>query len=307
MFRAYHRPAMSEPRTVDQLLNIGLRVLDDSTHVFDDHDHQAEVEELLAMVLDTEDLEDVPDDHVPSRRERERYLSLVARRAAGEPFPFLTGHIEIYGIHFKVRPGAFVPRPSSELIIDLAVKKMRKARSPVIVDVCTGQGPIALAMAHELDGSQVFGMDIDAGGLAQGRANAKELGIDNATFKKGDLYHPLPKKLLGGVDLITADVPYVPQEELEDLPAEVKDYEPVYTLSDLSDDGLNLMRRAVVEAVPWLKPGGWIMLELADDLAKKVRKMCEKAGFTDLKIRSDDDDLSVVVEGRLPKRKGAAR
>lgn len=298
---------MSEPRTVDQLLEIGLRVLDDSTHVFDDHDHASEVEELLAMVLDGDDLDDVPDDHVPTRRQRERYLALIARRAGGEPFPFLTGHIEIYGIDFKVRPGAFVPRPSSELIIDLAVKKMRRKASPIIVDVCTGQGPIALAMAHELPESHVFGMDIDAGGLAQGRANAKELNIPNATFRKGDMYQPLPKKLRGSVDLITAHVPYVPQEELEDLPAEVKDHEPVYTLSDLSDDGLGLMRRAIDEAIPWLKRGGWIMLELADDLAPKVRKMCKKVGFVDLKIRSDNDDLSVVVEGRLPKRTGAAR
>jgi release factor glutamine methyltransferase len=298
---------MSEPKTVDQLLTIGVRVLDDSTHLFDDHDHDDEAQELLAMVLDVDDLDEVPDDHVPSRRERERFLALIARRAGGEPFPFLTGRIEIYGLSLKVRPGAFVPRPSSELTIDLAVKKVKRKKEAIVVDVCAGQGPIALCIAHELENARVYGCDIDAGGLAQGRSNAKELGIDNVKFLAGDMYEPLPKRLKGSVDLIVGHVPYVPMDEIEDLPAEVREYEPLYTLSDESVDGLTLMRRAVDESVPWLAPGGWLMLELAEDLSKKVMRMCKKAGFTDLKIRSDDDDLSVVVEGRLPKGRTSAR
>lgn len=292
---------MSEPKTVDQLLEIGLRVLDDSTHLFDDHDHEAEAEELLAMTLGADDLDEVPDDFVPSRRERERFLSLIARRAGGEPFPFLTGHIEIYGVHLKVRSGAFIPRPSSELVIDKAVKKLRRKKNAVVVDVCSGQGPIALVIAHELRDATVYGADIDAGGLAQGRANAKEMGLTNVHFTKGDMYAPLPKKLKGRVDLITGHVPYVPHGELEDLPTEVREHEPIYTLTDLSDDGMYLMRRAVAEAPEWLKPGGWLMLELAEDIAKKVERLCKKAGFVDVKSGTDADRLSWVVEGRLPK------
>lgn len=292
---------MSEPKTVDQLLEIGLRVLDDSTHLFDDHDHEAEAEELLAMTLGAGDLDEVPDDFVPRRRERERFLSLIARRAGGEPFPFLTGHIEIYGVHLKVRSGAFIPRPSSELVIDKAVKKLRRKKKAVVVDVCSGQGPIALVIAHELRDATVYGADIDAGGLAQGRANAKEMGLTNVHFAKGDMYAPLPKKLKGRVDLITGHVPYVPHGELEDLPTEVREHEPIYTLTDLSDDGMYLMRRTVAEAPEWLKPGGWLMLELAEDIAKKVERLCKKAGFVDVKSGTDADRLSWVVEGRLPK------
>jgi release factor glutamine methyltransferase len=298
---------MSEPKTVDQLLTIAVRVLDDSTHLFDDHDHDDEAQELLSMVLDTEDLDEVPDDFIPPKRDRERFLALVARRAGGEPFPFLTGRIEIYGLTLKVRPGAFVPRPSSELTIDLAVKKMKRKKGAVIVDVCAGQGPIALCIAHELPAAQVYGCDIDAGGLAQGRANARELGLDNTKFLAGDMYAPLPARLKGNVDLIVGHVPYVPMDEIDDLPAEVREYEPLYTLSDESVDGLTLMRRAVAESVEWLAPGGWLMLELAEDLSKKVLRMCKKAGFTDLVVRSDEDDLSVVVEGRLPKARTPAR
>lgn len=291
---------MSEPKTVDELLNLGTRVLEDSTHIFEDHDNRAEAETLLAMVLDEDDLDDVPDDYEPPRRDRERFLALVARRAGGEPFPFLTGKIEIYGLEFVVKPGAFVPRPSSELTIDLAVKKLKRKRNPVVIDVCTGAGPIAIGIAHELPTADVYGCDIDAGGLAQGRMNARLLDVPNVTFKKGDMYGPLPSRLKGTVDLITGHVPYVPIDELDDLPAEVREYEPIYTLTDQSGDGLGLMRRAVAESVEWLKPGGVLMLEMSDDITKKVARMAQKAGFTDLKIRSDDDGLSVVVEGRLP-------
>lgn len=291
---------MSEPKTIDELLLLGTRVLEDSTHIFEDHDNRAEAETLLAQVLDEDDLDDVPHDHEPSRREREKFLALIARRAGGEPFPFLTGRIEIYGLEFVVKPGAFVPRPSSELTIDLAVKKLKRKREPIVVDVCTGAGPIAIAIAHEVPGADVYGCDIDAGGLAQGRMNARLLDVPNVTFKKGDMYGPLPARLKGAVDLITGHVPYVPLGEIDDLPAEVREYEPLYTLTDQSGDGLGLMRRAVAESVEWLKPGGILMLEMSDDITKKVMRMAKEAGFTDLKVRSDDDGLSVVVEARFP-------
>lgn len=292
---------MSEPKTVEELLATGVRVLDDSTHLFDDHDHNDEAAELMSYVLDEDDMDDVPDDYVPPRRERERFLALVARRSAGEPLPFLTRRITIYGLELAVRPGAFVPRPSSELTIEEALKKAKRIKNPVIVDVATGQGPIALVLAHELPTATVYGADIDAGGLRQARANARELGLDNAHFHRGDMYQPLPKKLRGNVDLITGHVPYVPAHELEDLPTEVREYEPLYTLMDESGDDLGLMRRAVAESVEWLRPGGWLMLELAEDLTKKVERMCRKAGFGKITSFTDEDELSWLVTARMPK------
>lgn len=292
---------MSEPKTISALLRLGERVLSDSSHIFEDHDNRAEAEELLAFVLGLDDIDEVASDDVPARRDRDRFLSLVARRAGGEPFPFLTGRIEIYGLHLSVKPGSFVPRPSSELMIDIALKRLKRKKHPVVVDVCTGAGPIALAIAHEMPHAEVYGCDIDAGGLAQGRANARELDIPNVTFKKGDLYAPLPARMRGTIDLVTGHVPYVGKDELEDLPSEVREHEPLFTLSDESDDGLGLMRRAVWEATAWLKPGGRLLLEMADDLPKKVKKMAVKAGFGSFDVHSDDDGLSVVLEGRLPK------
>ncbi len=291
---------MSEPRTVAALLKLGERVLADSTHLFEEHDHRRESEELLAICLDV-DPDDLEHELEPPRRVRERFLSLIARRAGGEPLPFLTGHIEFYGLDLKVRPGAFVPRPSSELTVARAARRLRGRKHPTVVDVCTGAGPIALAIADEFPQAEVWGTDISAEGLAQGRGNARRLGIDNVRFRLGDMYGPLPARLRGKVDLITGHVPYIPADEVDDLPSEVKDHEPVYTLTDESDDGLTLMRTTVVEARDWLKPGGWLLMEMSDDMVSKARRLCRQAALEDRGVAADADRLSVVVEARLQR------
>ena len=112
------------------------------------------------------------------------------------------------------------------------------------------------------------------------------------------MYDSLPRKLRGSVDLIAGHVPYVPIDEIDDLPAEVIDHEPLSTLSDETDDGLVLMRRAIEEAPTWLKPGGWLLLEVSDDLTTLLRRMCRKAGLEDKGAHTDEDRLSMVVEAR---------
>lgn len=290
---------MSEPTTTKQLLKIAERVLEDSTHIFEDHDKPAEARELLAMCLDV-DADDLEEGSEPPPEIRQRFLSLVARRAAGEPFPFLTGRIVFWDMDLKVWPGAFVPRPSSELTVEWAVGHLKKVGNPVIVDVCTGAGPIILALAHEFPQAEAWGFDISEEGLQQGRFNAEQLDITNVTFGISDLYEALPARLQGNVNLITGHVPYVHQDELQDLPSEVRDYEPEYTLSDPSGDGLGLMRRAVDESTRWLTPDGWLLLEMAEDLSWDVEQMLKKAGFVETGVVEDDDGLSVVVEGRYP-------
>ena len=294
---------MAEPKTVSELLDTAELVMSDSTHIFDDHDNRQEAIELMAHVLDLEDVDDEDDfdlDEVPSPANRNRYLALVARRAAGEPLPFLIGHIVFYGYELKVRPGPFVPRPSSELTVDRVLKRIKKKKNPVFVDVATGAGPIALAVAAEVPSAEVWGADIDDKGIAQAKENAKLLDV-GAQFRVSDMYNALPSRLRGKVDVISGHVPYVPHGELEDLPREVRGFEPVFTLSDESEDGLYLMRRAIVESKEWLKPGGWLLLEVSDDLVGKLKKITKEAGFTYEGVASDDDDLSVVVEVRLSR------
>lgn len=300
---------MSEPRSVKELLELGERVLADSSARFEDHDDFYEAQQLLASALriSDEEAEDLPDELEPPLRARERYLSYIARRAGGEPQPFIRGKIEFYGLELKVRPGAFVPRPSSELTVERAVKKLRGRKHPIVVDVCTGAGPIALAIGHEVPGARVWGTDIQDEGLKVGRENARRLGIRNTTFKQGDMYGTLPAALKGKVDVVTGHVPYVPLGELDDLPDEVKNHEPVFTLTDNSDDGLSLVLHALEGSVDLLKPGGWLLLEMSDDTADLITDDVARVGLENLHVATDDDGLSVVVEARMPSARKASR
>lgn len=300
---------MSEPKSVKELLELGERVLADSSARFEDHDDLYEARQLLASALriSDEEAEDLHDELEPALRQRERYLSYIARRAGGEPQPFIRGKIDFYGLELKVRPGAFVPRPSSELTVDRAIKKIKGRRHPIVIDVCTGAGPIALAIADEVPGAQVWGTDIQEEGLRLGRENARKLGIKNVNLKQGDMYGALPLDLQGKVDVITGHAPYVPIGELDDLPSEVKDHEPVFTLTDHSEDGLGLIKQAIKGSVELLKPGGWLLLEMSDDTAAMVKRFVRKVGLEDFHVASDEDDLSVVVEARMPGPKKAAR
>ena len=295
---------MSEPKTVGSLLDVGERVLADSTHIFEDHDNRQEAEELLAFCLD-KDVDRLRPSEVVRPEVRRRYLSFIARRAAGEPFPMITGFIEFYGLELRVRPDTFVPRPSSELTVARAVKRLRSRRDPVVVDLCTGAGPIALGIADELPDAEVWAADISSPELALGRDNAKRLGLDNVHFRRGDMFGALPSRLRGTVDVITGHIPYVPPGEVDDLPAEVKEHEPLYTLTDDSRDGLTLIRGAIREAPEWLKPGGWMLLEVSDDLPGRLRTLFRRAGFEDHGVAEDEDRLSVVVEAR--KSRGTRR
>ena len=287
---------MSEPLTVDELLRVGTRVLSDSTAIFDDHDNEDEARELLAMALGVDE-DDLDEDEEPPRRRREKYLALVTRRASGEPMPFIRGFIDFYGLEMRVASGAFVPRPSSELTVDRALKRLARRKAPVVVDVCAGVAPIGLAVAHERPNSTVWALDISVEGLRQGRNNTRRLGVENIHFGAGDLYDPLPNRFHGEVDLIFAHVPYVPAGEIDDLPDEVKAFEPIDTLTDSSHDGTWLMGRVVEEGMPLLKEGGWMLLEMSDDLVPKAKRIYRHAGFRDVEVASDEDELSIVIEG----------
>jgi release factor glutamine methyltransferase len=286
-----------EPKTIEELLDLARRVLADSSHLFEGHDHGQEARDLLEACLD-ESLSRLPETHTPPQRSRERYLSLIARRAGGEPFPLLVGYVDFCGLQLRVRYGEFVPRPSSELTVNRAVKRIQEEDRPVVVDLCTGIGPMALAIAKQLPQAEVWGVDISETALAQARDNEQRLAITNVTFERGDLYGGLPNRIEGAVDAIVGYIPYIPPAEIRGMPSETREYEPLYSLTDLSYDGFGLMRRAISESSRWLKPGGWLLLEIDEPTAPKLREMCDRAGLVDMGTATDERRITVVVEAR---------
>lgn len=254
-----------------------------------------DAEALLEHVLGIEELDGI--ETVEARRVR-RFNELVRRRAGGEPIAHIVGWTEFRGLRLRVRPGAFVPRQSSEFTVEQAVRRLARRPRPVAVDLATGIGPIAMAIAAGVSRARVIGTDISSEALRQARENARALGLSNVSFRRGDLFGALPPGVRGLVDVVTAHVPYIPRGELRDLPIEVRGFEPANTLTDYSEHGLSLVERAAVEGRGWLRPGGWIILEVSPDFARKVKGLLQRAGYGDVRSTRGWPNISRVLVGR---------
>lgn len=258
---------------------------------------------LLAHALGEEG-EEEPEDldaEVPGRGAA-RFRRLVRRRAGGEPVAHIVGWTEFRNLRLRIRPGAFVPRQSSEWTVEQTVRRLRPRRSPVHVDVATGVGPIALAVASEVPAAEVHGTDLLASGLRQARANASRLGIRNARFHTGDLFGPLPASRRGGVDAVTLHPPYVPRLEVGDLPLEVRGFEPERTLTDYSEHGMGLVERTVAEARTWLRPGGWLLVEVSSDRSRRIRGLLQRTGYAEVRSTRGWPEITRTVVGRWTPR-----
>ncbi|MFN2615455.1 MAG: class I SAM-dependent methyltransferase [Actinomycetota bacterium] len=239
-----------------------------------------------------------PDEEIPARTAK-RFHALIARRAEGEPIPHLVGYTEFRGLRLDVKKGAFVPRASTEVMAGEAAKRLKRRPKPVAVDLATGIGPVALAIANEVRKAQVFGVDIGGPAVAAARANAKKLKLRNVTFSKGDLFEPLPKRLKGAVDVITIHPPYVPKHELKDLPAELIRYEPVESLTDNSSTGTRIVERVAKESPEWLRPGGWLIVEVDAESNQLIKRVLKKHGsFADIRSIVGRWNFSRVIFAR---------
>ena len=214
---------------------------------------------LLAHVLDVplgrlalvDDVDDA---------EHEAYDALVARRAAREPLQHLTGSAAFRHVELAVGPGVFVPRPETELLAGWAIEQALDAgRAPVVVDLCTGSGAIAKAVADEVPGAVVHAVELDEGALAWAERNLAGTGVD---LRHGDLATACDD-LLGTVDVVVCNPPYIPLEAWESVAAEARDHDPHLALFS-GQDGLDAMRVLERRAAALLRPGGVVGAEHAD-------------------------------------------
>jgi release factor glutamine methyltransferase len=238
--------------------------------------------------------------NVVSPAQRKRFAALVERRLTGEPVNYITGHFRFCGLDLLVRPGVFSPRASSELLVDLAVSRLRRRRgSRVAVDVATGAGAVALAVAAKTSATTVWGTDISPEAARLGRANARRLQLDNVRFVTGDMLAALPRALRGTVDVVTIHPPYVARREVRTLPVEIRRFEPRHTLTDGSDDGLGLVRRLGEDVPDWLRPDGFVLVEIAPYLARGTATVLRRSGLREVRSLRDSLGVTRVVVGRL--------
>jgi release factor glutamine methyltransferase len=255
-----------------------------------------EAEDLLWHVLGEEP---DPKDDLSSSEQR-AFERLVRRRATGEPIALIKGYAEFRGLDLLVRSGVFIPRDASEFLAEQAMRRLRGRRRPVHVDLATGAGTIALAVANEVRGASVVGTDLSDAAIRLARRNAERLRL-RARFVRGDLFGGLPRSLMGRVDVITLHPPYVPSHELKDLPEEIREWEPAHTLTDRSRDGLSLIGRTAREAPAWLSPNGWLLLEVSPDRVTDVKPVLHAARFRDVRsTKGGVLPLTRVIVGRRP-------
>jgi release factor glutamine methyltransferase len=278
-----------------EVLDRAVRTLNESKaldHWQADRD-EIEAEELLVFVLGRD-----PDrDEEIRASARMRFERLIDRRATGEPVPFITGTAAFRGLELLAKPGVFVPRDSSEFLAAQAIRRLRRRTDPVAVDLATGAGTVALAISNEVPRAEVYGADLAADAVSLAQRNARRLGL-GARFVRGDLFGGLPPRLHGTVDVITLHPPYVAANEVAELPDEIRNFEPVHTLTDQSDDGLGLVERTADEAWTWLCRGGWVLIEISPDRARSVASILRGEGFADVRSTKGGMGVTRVVVGR---------
>ena len=257
-------------------------------------DERLQARELLEYAAGVE----LDDDDLIDAAVRERFDELIERRTTGEPVAYIRGFEEFRGLRLEVKRGAFVPRQSSEFLAEQAIRRLRRRARPVAADIATGVGAVAMAIANELPSATVYGTDISDDALQLARGNARAARISNARFLRGSMFDPLPKRLKGSLDVITSHPPYISAIELPEMPKELLEFEPVHSLTDASEDGLGLVRLLVFGSREWLKPGGWLCVEVAPDVVRKVRPMIVRAGFTDVASRRGGWESRVVIGKR---------
>jgi release factor glutamine methyltransferase len=213
---------------------------------------------------------------------------VVARRVRREPISYITGTREFWGIDFEVTPDVLIPRPETELIIEEALERIETDSRPLIVDVGTGSGCIAVVLAREVPGARVVATDVSNRALEVARRNAIRHGVaDRVRF--------VETSFLDGIDdaanLIVSNPPYVPSVSAPGLTPEVRDYEPGVALFG-GEDGLESLRRVVEGALPRLVPGGWLIMEFGYGQDEHVERLVpEYPGLTLAKIRHDLQDI----------------
>ncbi|MFG2135238.1 putative protein N(5)-glutamine methyltransferase [Streptomyces sp. NPDC048650] len=244
---------------------------------------------------------------VAAARTPAELAAMVDRRVLGHPLEHIVGWAEFHGLRVAVDEGVFVPRRRTEFLVGRAVALGRRAARPApdrtrVVDLCCGSGAVGTALAAALDRVELHAADIEPAAVRCARRNVAAAGGE---VYEGDLFAPLPDGLRGRIDILVANVPYVPTEEVGLLPAEARDHEPMVAL-DGGADGLDVLRRVTASAPRWLAPGGHLLVETSERQAERAVDAFARGGLVP-RVAVSDEWYATVVIGTRPIGDGGAR
>ena len=251
---------------------------------------------LLAAMLRVSDVYLIAhDDQSLSAAEVERYRLLLARRAAGEPVAYITGEREFFSRAFHVTPTVLIPRPETELLVELALERVPASSSATVLDLGTGSGCIAISIALARGGARVMAVDQSTEALAVARGNAARLGAGNVVFAQSNWFDAVREQRF---DIIVSNPPYVAQGDAHLTQGDLR-FEPPAALSS-GANGLADIRTIVTGAQAQLVPGAWLLFEHGYDQAALCRALLAQAGFTAVQSWRDLSDIERVSGGRAP-------
>jgi release factor glutamine methyltransferase len=231
-----------------------------------------------------------------------RFHALVRERAERRPLQHLTGTQAFWRHAFLVTKAVLIPRPETELLVEAGVEALRDRPAPLLVDVGTGSGCIALSLAGERPDATLHATDLSSDALAVAQENARRLGLaDRIRFHLGDLLEPVAP-LAGSIDLVVSNPPYVDAREAASLAPEVREHEPALALF-APGDRYSVYRRLAPAAQSALRPGGFLMLEVGLGMADEVCRICESSGLGVIRVLEDLQGIPRAIVARRAERR----
>jgi release factor glutamine methyltransferase len=227
----------------------------------------------------------------------EAYLALLQRRRNGEPIQYITGEQEFYGLPFRVTPDVLIPRPETEHLVEKAIELATEIERPRIVDVGTGSGAIAVALACKMPEARVTALDISAGALEVARGNAQRNAVaERIDFKQSDLLDAVGDARF---DFVVSNPPYVPTADRDSLSVEVREHEPGLALF-AGEDGLDVYRRLIPAALRVLVASGYLLMEIGYGQSAAVAALLTDAGFGRIEFVPDLQGIPRVACAQRP-------
>lgn len=221
-------------------------------------------------------------------------MELARRRVAGEPLQYLIGTVGFRRLELAVGPGVFIPRPETELVVERAMARLPQRGT--VVDVGTGSGAIALAIADERPDATVLATELSDEALAWAAKNRDDLGL-SVDLYRGEWLDALPEAYRNAIDVVVANPPYVAFSEMETLPGDVVDHEPHGALF-ADAEGFAAIEAIAARAPAWLRPGGWLVMEIGDRHSQRTADLLATTGYRDIEIHKDLPGRERIAEAR---------
>jgi release factor glutamine methyltransferase len=241
-----------------------------------------------------------PEDNL-SAKQFYQYLALVTRRAEGYPLQYLTGRQAFFQLDFEVTPDVLIPRPETELIVEVGIEILKDEATPFFADVGTGSGAIAISLLQELPGAQAIAVDVSPGALGVAKRNAERHRVsDRLQLVESDLFSTMDPR--AAFDLIVSNPPYVPASDLSGLQREVR-HEPPGAL-DGGPDGLAVIRRLLTDAREFLPANGYLVFEIGFDQHEAVNQLIDHGAWELIEMRKDLQGIPRTVVLKKRERPG---